>query len=200
MAGPITRWLASARSGSHALGDVAHRRHVGGDVGLQLLVGEIGEGSCLHAVVAVGDVHREQPADVRPIDGAAHRLAPGAHPQLPALPRPHRVDPVQPLGRPVLGQEVDLVPQARQGSREAGVVDVGPRAAQQVAVEDEQPHRRASVVGWGVIARVSPSKAAYVPPMSLRPLTGVRRPGKDGRAWRAVRAGERRFCSSTPTR
>jgi len=40
----------------------------------------------------------------------------------------------------VLAEQVDLVPGAREGLRERGVVDVGAGPAEQVAVEDEDAH------------------------------------------------------------
>ncbi len=56
ISGPITRWLASAMSGHHALGDLRDGRDVAGHVVGDRRIVELGERPRLHALVAVGDV------------------------------------------------------------------------------------------------------------------------------------------------
>jgi hypothetical protein len=51
------------------------------------------------------------------------------------------VDPLLLEGIAVLAEQVDLVPGARERRRQAGVVDVRARAAQQVAVEDQDAQK-----------------------------------------------------------
>jgi hypothetical protein len=128
--------------GPGARRDVPDGGHVGRDVGGDLLVGEVGERARLDAVVAVGDVHREQAADVRAPGRHLHGLAQDLDPRLTPLPGPDRVDEVQRLRPPVLGEQVDDVSAAAQGGGQARVVDVGPRAMQEVPVEHQDAHPR----------------------------------------------------------
>ena len=79
---------------------------------------------------------------------------------------PDRVDEVELLGPRLLAEQVDAVPGPRQRRAQAGVVDVGARPAQEVAVEDEDPHRPGTLVGcraWPAargIACARPPRAA----------------------------------------
>ena len=73
--------------------DVAHRAHVRVEVAIQLLVGEAVEGPHLEALVVVVDVHRQQAADVGPVDGAAARRGAGAARRRPRAGRPPRSRP-----------------------------------------------------------------------------------------------------------
>ena len=122
--------------------DVADGGDVGGHVGLDLLLAAVGEGAGLHARVAIGHVDREQPADVRPPRRHAHGRAQHLDTGLAVLPRPHGVDERQLVRSPLLRDEVDGRSGACQRRGQARVVDVGAGAVQQVAVEDEDPHRR----------------------------------------------------------
>ena len=143
IAGPHHGVVGQRDVGPDALGDLPHGGHVAGHVVLDLLVGALEERPGLDPVVAVGDVDRQQAAEVRAVGGAAHGIA--QPPQLQALaavPIAVRVDEGQPLGRPFLAEEMDLVAGPYQRPRELGVVDVRTRPAQQVAVEDKDFHER----------------------------------------------------------
>ena len=127
--------------GPRALRDLAD----GGDVALQVVVqlgvGELGERPGLDAVVAIGDVDRQQAADVRAVDRRADGLGARLDRQRAAVPVAGGVDPVLLEGLAVLAQQVDLVPGALERRRQPRVVDVRAGAAQQVAVEDQDAHR-----------------------------------------------------------
>ena len=110
--------------------------HVRGDLRLV----EILERTRLDAVVAVGHVDRQQPADVRPVDRRPRRVAPDRQLELAAVPVAGRVDPRQVQRRAVLAEQMQLVARPHERLAELRVVDVGPRAAQQVAVEDQDAH------------------------------------------------------------
>jgi hypothetical protein len=56
---------------------------------------------------------------------------------------------------PVLAEQVDLMTLAGQSLREARVVDVGSRPAQQIAVEDQDAHG-STVLRWLVVVIVPP--------------------------------------------
>ena len=81
--------------GPHALGDLAHGGDVALEVVVELGVGELGERLRLDPLVAVGDVDRQQAAEVGPVDRRPHRLAPRLERQRAAVPVPGGVDPVQ---------------------------------------------------------------------------------------------------------
>ena len=70
----------------------------------------------------------------------ADRLADRLHPQLAVLPAPDGVDERQLARVAVLAEQVDLVAELGQGGHQRGVVDVAAGPAQQVAVEDQDPH------------------------------------------------------------
>jgi hypothetical protein len=94
------------------------------DVPLELRLAQLGEGLHLEALVVVANEHGQQAADVGVVDRHRSRS----------------------VGREVacvaiLAQQVNLVSQPRQRAGQARVVDVGARAAQQVAVEDQDLHR-----------------------------------------------------------
>ena len=127
--------------GPGARGDLADRGDVALEVGRELVLAEVLERARLDALVAVGHVDGQQPAEVGPVDGRARRVA--AHLELQRAPVPVAggVDPRERERLAVLAQQVDLVPVAGERRGELGVVDVRPGAAQQVAVEDENPHR-----------------------------------------------------------
>jgi hypothetical protein len=107
------------------LDQVANGGDVQGDVALELGVGELGERLDLEPLVAVADVHGQQAADVGVVDGHGARR--------PGLGELRRVA--------VLADEVNLVAEACERPREVRVVDVRTGAPQQVAVEDQDPHR-----------------------------------------------------------
>ena len=123
-----------------ALGHLAH----GGDVALQVAVelrlAQLRERLRLDALVAVGHVDREQAAEVGPVDRGAHRLAPCLDRQRAAVPVPGGVDPRLRERLAVLAQQVHLVPRAHERRGQACVVDVRAGPAQQIAVEDQDPH------------------------------------------------------------
>ena len=119
------------------------------DVARDLLVAALRERARLDALVAVGHVHRQQPADVRAVDRAARlaRRAPAPHPAGAPAARPASQSPAAStngvvLGVALLAEQVNLVAEPHQRVGQAGVVDVGPGAAEQVAVEDQDAHRR----------------------------------------------------------
>ena len=94
----------------------------------------------LDPLVAVGDVDRQQAAEVGAVDGRPHRLAARLDSQRAGVPVPGRVDPLLLERLAVLAEQVDLVPRAHERGGQAGVVDVRAGAAQQIAVEDQDPH------------------------------------------------------------
>ena len=126
--------------GAGAVGHLAHGRHVGLQVSRELLVVQLGERPGVDPRIAVGDVHRQQAADVRPVDGAAGRPAALLHPQGATIPVPGGVDEVQLQRIAVLAEQVHLVAQADQRGRDLAVVDVRAGAPEEVAVEDQDPH------------------------------------------------------------
>ena len=127
--------------------DVGRRGDVGGDVGVELVVGELGERLDLEALVAVVHVHGEKPADVRDVggDGAGMYATGlglgGANPELSPFPVARSIDPRQLSRAAVLAHQVDVVAESRERLREARVVDVAAGPAQQIAVEDQYPPR-----------------------------------------------------------
>ena len=130
----MTRWLASAASTPPS--DSTRSRTAatfGLEVAVELGVGELGEGLDLEALVGVVDEDRQQAADVRRVDGDRAR-------------RRRR----RSVGRvAVLAEQVHLVAEPGERGREAGVVDVGAGAAQQVAVEDQDLHTRQAMCARG---------------------------------------------------
>jgi hypothetical protein len=104
--------------------DIPNSGDVGLEIALELSVGELGKRLDLKPLVAVRNEDRQQAADV----GDVHR-DPVASP-----------DPVKISGAPVLAEQVHFVSLARQRLRQARVVDVGSRPAQQVTVEDQDAH------------------------------------------------------------
>ncbi len=142
--------------GLHAPHQLAHGGHVGVDVALDLLFAAAREGARFDPLVRILDVHRQQPADLGPVGGAAHRLAQRAHPQLSLLPLPDGVDEGLALGVAVLAEQVHLVAEAHKRPREARVVDVGARAREQVAVEDQD--------AYGAQPTCAPPRRSCAPP------------------------------------
>jgi hypothetical protein len=61
--------------GADPLSDLAHGGHVALQVAVELRLREVRERLGLDPVVAVGDVDRQQAAEVGAVDGRAHRLA-----------------------------------------------------------------------------------------------------------------------------
>jgi hypothetical protein len=127
-------------------GDLPDRRHVRGQVAIELGVAELWEGLYLEALVAVADVDGQQGADVREIAGDASlpgRLA-AARDDLELSPAPvaDSVDPRERCRVTILAEKVDFMPEPRERLGDVGVVDVAARAAQQVAVEDQDPDGR----------------------------------------------------------
>ena len=120
--------------------DLADGLDVRAEVAVELGVGQVLERLRVEALVAIRHVHREHPTDRRPVDGAADRLAQNVEAQLAVVPRAHCVHPRESGRVAVLAQQVDLVAERHHRLREAGVVDVAAGAAQQVAVEYEDPH------------------------------------------------------------
>ena len=155
--------------GPRAGDDVADGGHVGLDVGGDLGVAALGERAGRHALVAVGDVDGQEVADVGPPGRHAHRLAQDLDARRAALPGADGVDERELLGPAVLAEQVDDRSAARQRGREPCVVDVRAGPAQQVAVEDEDAHRRgessdATVRGaCPVSSRPWPSATACAP-------------------------------------
>jgi hypothetical protein len=125
---------ASPRHDLRDRGDVA--LHVVGD----LRVAQLRVGARDHAVVAVGDVHRQQPAEIGPVGERARRVAAHVQLQRTAVPVTRGVDPRELERRPVLAEQVDLVPRTGERLAERRVVHVGAGPAQQVAVEDQDAH------------------------------------------------------------
>ena len=124
-----------------ALGHLAHGGDVGVDVAVELGLGEIGERPRVDALVAIGHVQRQQPADVGPVDGRRGPARGGrvTH-SAPESQSPDGVDPVQRQRIAVLAEQVDLVAAAHERRRQLRVVDVGAGPGEQVAVEDEDAH------------------------------------------------------------
>ena len=79
--------------GGDARGHVAHGADVGGEVVLQLGIGQVLEGLGVEALVAVGDVHGQDAPDRRRVDRAAHRLAQHLDLELATVPRCRRRPP-----------------------------------------------------------------------------------------------------------
>ena len=95
-----------------------HGLHVGVDVVLELGVRELREGLGVESLVLVGHVDGQHPPDVRDV----HRHAVGR------------------LVVAVLAEQVHLVPERRERPHEVRVVDVAAGAAEQIAMEDQDPH------------------------------------------------------------
>ncbi len=144
--GPHHEVVGQRQLRGHEGGHLGHRFDVRLQVAAEVRVAQLGEGAGLQPLVAVGNVHRQQAADVGPVDrAAAARAGPRPARGLPQAPGPEhprvpvcsRVHEPQPLRVALLAEQVDLVSETRERLREARVVDVGPGPAQQVAVEDE---------------------------------------------------------------
>jgi len=125
---------------SDVFGDLPHRVDVRIEVVVELLPAQLGERLGADALVAIRDVDRQHVADVRPVGGAADRLAQRLHGEPAVAPLAHRVDELQSLGVTVLAEQVDLVPGAPQCRGEVRVVDVGTRPGEQIAVEHQDSH------------------------------------------------------------
>jgi hypothetical protein len=95
-------------------GNATDRGDVCVEVVTECLVVQLREGHRIEAFIAIGHVYREHPPDVGHVNRHALRF----------------------LCRPVLAEQVHLMAQSCQRSRQVGVVDVAAGAAQQVAVED----------------------------------------------------------------
>ena len=94
--GPSRGGWPARRPGRHALDDLAHGGHVGVQVAVDLGVAEVVERRAPRCPRSVGDVDRQQAADVGPVDGRARRGAPRApDDQRAGVPVARRVDPVQ---------------------------------------------------------------------------------------------------------
>ena len=139
--GPHHEVVGERQLGARAVGHLGARRRRSPPGSPQLRVAQLREGAGLDALVAVGDVHRQQAADVGPVDRAARRQLPRGRSRrtrrLAGVPVAGGVHELQPLGVAILAQQVDLVSQARERQRQARVVDVGTGPGEQVAVEDE---------------------------------------------------------------
>ena len=77
-----------------------------------------------------------------------------AHPQRPLFPVCDGVDEWLLIGVAVLAQQVHLVAEAHERFGQARVVDVGPGALEQVAVEDQDAHRGQGTHRSGASGRV----------------------------------------------
>ena len=121
--GPSRAWLASATSGATRSTTSRDRRDVGLDVVVELGVVEVGEAD-----------RARTPRSGRPRRRAARGRCRGCG-SCTAGGRPRA------RGWRSWQSEVHLVAQVRQRPRKAEVVDVAARAAQQVAVEDQDSHR-----------------------------------------------------------
>ena len=184
-----------------------------------------------HEVVRERDVGRSgRPA--RPLRWrrgnapARHRSAPrrasrrsprSGRPRTPAARRPMSglwtVTPSGGVPVAVLAEQVDLVPEAREGAHQAGVVDVAAGAPEQVAVEDQDAHRRWIFPGYRQLSFRAHARPPEVSP--ARPLgprdhprgragQAVRRPrerrGAQGRRARCCRWRPRRATCPTRSR
>jgi hypothetical protein len=135
---------------SHALAQLEHGGHVGCDVVGDLPVIALRERTRLDALVAVRHVHGQQLTDVRPIHGAPARparaitLACGsleiADSKRAVIPVADRIHERIPLGVTVLAEQMHLVSETDERSRQARVVDVRPGPVEQIAVEDQHAH------------------------------------------------------------
>ena len=142
---------------AHELAQLAHGGDVGSQVARELRIGAAQERARLDALVAIGHVHRQQPADVGPVHAAATgplRRAHLAHAQGPAVPVSDGVHERLLLGVAVLAEQVHVVAQAHERFGQARVVYVGPGALEQVAVEDQDAHRAQRTHGPGPSGRV----------------------------------------------
>ena len=90
--------------GGDPLNDLGDGGDVGPQVGRQLRVVEQGEEPGLEALVGVGDVDGQQPADVGAVGGDARRLAQRGDAQRAGVPVAERVDDVQFAGAMVLAE------------------------------------------------------------------------------------------------
>ena len=181
--GPHDEVVGQRRARRHARRHLAHGGHVALQVGVQLGVTQVGEGPGVEPLVAVGHVDRQHRADRRPVDGDAGGRAPGLHPQRAVLPRPDRVHPGQRERPRLLAEEVDAVAEPGQRLGQLGVVDVRPRAPQEVPVEHQDIHRRASLAVRSVVA--TPGRAGQTTPDA-----------RQGGALRGGRDCRRRFAAS----
>ncbi len=118
---------------------VPHRIDIGLHVAIDLRVAALGERPRLDLLVAIGHIHRKQPADVGAIDGRAG-VSHLVHHELAPVPVAHGGDELELFGVALLTEEIDLVPEAHERGGEARVVDVGACPPQQVAVKDEHTH------------------------------------------------------------
>jgi hypothetical protein len=116
------------------------RRDVALQVPRDLLVAQLRERPRLHALVAIGDVEREQPRDVRPVHRRAHRLPADLDVEFAAVPVARGIDPLLRERIPLLRQQVDLVAGTAERLAQSGVVHVRAGPPEEVAVEDEHAH------------------------------------------------------------
>jgi hypothetical protein len=123
--------------GRNPFGDLPRGGDVAGQVGVELGLGEVLEGLGLEALVAVGDVDRQEAAEVGPVDDPPDRLAADVDAQRAAVPVAGRIDPLELERRAVLAEHVHLVPRPHQRRRELRVVDVRAGPLEEIAVEDE---------------------------------------------------------------
>jgi hypothetical protein len=126
--------------GAGALGDLADRGDVALQVGVELCVGEVGERARLDAVVAVGDVDGQQAAEIGTVDRRVRGLRPRGHPQRAVVPVARSVDPLLLERLALLAEQVHLMARFHERRGQPRVVDVRARAAQQIAVEDQDAH------------------------------------------------------------
>ena len=146
---------------AHQLGHLRGRGRVRAQVVIQLAVAQVQERLGVEALVGVRHVDGQHAADVRQVRRTAHRLANPLHDQVPALPAAHGVHERELGGVAVLAEQVHLVTELGEGVRQAGVVDVAAGASQQVAVEDQDPHRAQY---WPVERPDSGGSAGMFPP------------------------------------
>jgi hypothetical protein len=92
----------------------ADRGDIGIEVAAECCLVQLREGQRIKSLIAIGHVHGKQPPDVGYVDRHALRF----------------------VYRPVLAEQVHLMAQSCQRSRQVGVVDVAAGASEQVAVED----------------------------------------------------------------
>ena len=123
---------------------------------LEPRVREVEEGLGIEALVAVGHVDGQHAADVREVGGHT-RVRVALEVQRAALPAAHGAHERQLGGMAVLTEDVDLVAHIRERRGQARVVDVAARTAQQVAVEDENPH-------WALLSSSVPTCLQYGAP------------------------------------
>jgi hypothetical protein len=129
--------------GIERLRDVADGLYVRRDVAIELLVGELVERLHLEPLVAVVDIHGQEPMDVRPVDGATapvSTLCDNAYHELALLPVADGVDETEPSRIVLLAEKVDLVTHPDECLGQLRVVDVRAGTPQEIAVEHEDAH------------------------------------------------------------